>query len=861
MSLHNSKVLSRHTPCLPEQRFLTFGHGTRATVRDLFGSMPVRVKHRALQAEKSSFSKDWDQLLLDLVALFIAWPSAVSVSIRESSSRQTLSLKTASKTWLSDSCRLLHQVLLCDSPSTSGWVSVGASAPTLSISGYVCREPVATKRIQFIALGIEPLSNEYRSNVLYEEVNRVFANSSFGAIDEEDPDRNQKDIQMGGFVQRDLKARKGVDRWPMFFLKISPASSAIQRPLEIDDILDHRQPSLVLITDLLKAMFYEFLNKNLCQPRKVALSAKSNTRRHRESDKSSGNIDAALTVSVKARQDSGQSPSSTQAEEPVHKASRLAPEDSRLEPSLDFWSKIKLGQTLPTFQGSAPPPSRTQSARLSTASRSRATTPGHGDAKSSRPALAEHSRPMLYDANGRLTRKPFEDIDPKILVGRGTREPDDANPPTPRSQQSPQRPLEDETFEWINPVTKMVSIVNSRTGFALPPRSLTLNKRASERAKEVGKTDSNSSLDTEEMTPWIGDLISKWKNPVFELTEQPIPKLPDMPDMLGIDLRPAGHNCNQGLPAFSEASHHEIPAMGLHGRLSKDTIKRATLIAQADSKFILAKVPFDRVTEDRKDPRSFLVLIDQHAADERCRVEALMKEYFKRTADEHGNRIWKAVTELLPKPLQFEVSSQDKSVLHRFQDHFTHWGIFYDVVLSSSGEIGVELTTKKMKKTKSKVVVRSLPPAIIERCRTEPRLLAELVRKEAWKLNDEKGLAQEPRTRAIIAGEDEKDGPAWVSLFHGCPQGIVELINSRSCRSAIMFNDPLSLDQCAGLLDRLVRCAFPFQCAHGRPSMVPLVDLGDGMVEIGSSLGGIERKDEKDNFGRRFMKWKQLRHA
>lgn len=41
-----------------------------------------------------------------------------------------------------------------------------------------------------------------------------------------------------------------------------------------------------------------------------------------------------------------------------------------------------------------------------------------------------------------------------------------------------------------------------------------------------------------------------------------------------------------------------------------------------------------------------------------------------------------------------------------------------------------------------------------------------------------------------------------------------------------MFNDPLSLEQCGSLLRRLTDCAFPFQCAHGRPSMVPLVDLG-----------------------------------
>lgn len=41
-----------------------------------------------------------------------------------------------------------------------------------------------------------------------------------------------------------------------------------------------------------------------------------------------------------------------------------------------------------------------------------------------------------------------------------------------------------------------------------------------------------------------------------------------------------------------------------------------------------------------------------------------------------------------------------------------------------------------------------------------------------------------------------------------------------------MFNDELTPEQCSDLVRQLAACAFPFQCAHGRPSMVPLVRLG-----------------------------------
>lgn len=47
-----------------------------------------------------------------------------------------------------------------------------------------------------------------------------------------------------------------------------------------------------------------------------------------------------------------------------------------------------------------------------------------------------------------------------------------------------------------------------------------------------------------------------------------------------------------------------------------------------------------------------------------------------------------------------------------------------------------------------------------------------------------------------------------------------------------MFNDPLELEECKVLVEKLGKCMFPFQCAHGRPSMIPLVDLGVSWGEV-----------------------------
>jgi DNA mismatch repair protein MLH3 len=65
-----------------------------------------------------------------------------------------------------------------------------------------------------------------------------------------------------------------------------------------------------------------------------------------------------------------------------------------------------------------------------------------------------------------------------------------------------------------------------------------------------------------------------------------------------------------------------------------------------------------------------------------------------------------------------------------------------------------------------------------------------------------------------------------------------------------MFNDVLNQEQCQALMSRLGRCSFPFQCAHGRPSMAPLIDLG--------TFGKVYNRrpwEEDANVGRRMRQY------
>jgi DNA mismatch repair protein MLH3 len=50
-----------------------------------------------------------------------------------------------------------------------------------------------------------------------------------------------------------------------------------------------------------------------------------------------------------------------------------------------------------------------------------------------------------------------------------------------------------------------------------------------------------------------------------------------------------------------------------------------------------------------------------------------------------------------------------------------------------------------------------------------------------------------------------------------------------------MFNDPLTLAQCEDLVASLAHTALPFQCAHGRPSVVPISHLHSRPRRVGPS--------------------------
>ncbi|GAB1312844.1 DNA mismatch repair protein [Madurella fahalii] len=824
LTMHNSRVVARNIPALPEQRVLAFSSGTRVVVRDLFGSMPVRVKQRALEVERLGSSKEFDHLVYSIVSLLLPWPGEVTVTVRDSYARRTLSLHASEVADAHQSCQspangithrtaaLLSQAFLAEQEDVASWVPIGATASGISVRGCVSLRPVVTKRMQFISLGIQPLPNERHSNFLYEEVNQVFADSSFGVIEEAGIGDDGLLIKTEGFTGKELRPKRGIDRWPMFFLQI--VLNAEIEPFGIDDLLEQRGRAIATITDLLQVMAYEFLKKHRFRPQSV--NALDRLRRQKpspsahpsQSGPASSASNADLTQPAVKRTDTKrgvQRPTSL----PHSSRHTLA---ARSASPFASWCRIKSGALHSEWKGSA--------ASLEMPRRPKA----ERESISTAPEIATRTNSPFFDRTGNLLRRPFDD------VGEGSSEVAAA----PSSQQPTEQSANEigtqrETVVWVDPVAKIESLIDPHTGFAIKPGARTRNRQVPEVSE--GKDNSSGLLNRKPSPPGCS-------SSVFQLTEPAIPQIIGASEALGFELKSRNREYRDFESVNAECPNGNLSTT-LEGRISKTALQDAEILGQVDQKFILAKVspmlPANSIIRANRDDR-MLIIIDQHAADERCRVEDLLDAYF--VPDPTGSGRLVAQTQSLDKPLRFDLPRQEGDLLARLGSHFAHWGIVYEV-LQDPSQTGNSTVA---------VEVQLLPPSIFERCRLEPRLLIDLLRKEIWRVNG---------SRRSGGAVGNATGHNWVTRFQDCPDGILDLINSRACRSAIMFNDRLSVKQCLDLVQRLAACAFPFQCAHGRPSMVPLVHLNHGSIfaPVGAEHGEEAAKGLLDEL----KTWKRSR--
>ncbi|KAF9911328.1 DNA mismatch repair protein [Lobosporangium transversale] len=399
---------------------------------------------------------------------------------------------------------------------------------------------------------------------------------------------------------------------------------------------------------------------------------------------------------------------------------------------------------------------------------------------------------------------------------------------------------------------------------------------------------------------WAQDALRKWANPVFSTPPSHIPSLQTL--KLNVGQGDTKKSMSRYFSTHTDqSSRPEIKSL----QLSKSCLQQAQVVAQLDRKFILCTMdvpdPATKPEFDKNNRAKSLVVVDQHAADERVRVERLMKEMcvcssltftpsleypINKQTDSEASIHRLDSMPLIP-PLPITLSRREWRLADRYKDWLYRWGIalgksaslpsmtnsqspmlnmgrqepgmeqgqgeaalishhFQDTQEGLNGDPGnndealaqwqqrhqhqqAEMSRDTIdpyhvaKYDHNPGYVTVLPRVVADRCVVDTTLTQDLIKDcIGWAEEHQYSIAQ----GRLQADSVSDDTTAWLQCIRRCPRGILDIVNSKACRSAIMFNDELTIIQCQQVIKNLSQCVFPFQCAHGRPSIAPLTVLG-----------------------------------
>uniref|UniRef100_A0A8C7E5X8 MutL homolog 3 n=1 Tax=Naja naja TaxID=35670 RepID=A0A8C7E5X8_NAJNA len=265
-------------------------------------------------------------------------------------------------------------------------------------------------------------------------------------------------------------------------------------------------------------------------------------------------------------------------------------------------------------------------------------------------------------------------------------------------------------------------------------------------------------------------LLSEWDNPVFaQYPEVALDVSSGQADTLAVKI----HNI---LYPY---------------RFTKKMIDSLQVLNQVDNKFIACLIN-TREDENEHADGNLLVLVDQHAAHERVRLEQLITDSYDKQHEAQGKK--KLLASTLSPPLEIDVTEDQRRLL---------WCCH-----KSLENLGLELLFPK--NNLSQILVGKVPLCFME--------------KEANELRRGRHSVTKRIVQELIQEQIEllqTTGGSQVTL----PLTIMKVLASQACHGAIKFNDTLTFDESCHLMASLSCCQLPFQCAHGRPSMLPLADV------------------------------------
>ncbi|KAM7257724.1 hypothetical protein ACFE04_013465 [Oxalis oulophora] len=238
-------------------------------------------------------------------------------------------------------------------------------------------------------------------------------------------------------------------------------------------------------------------------------------------------------------------------------------------------------------------------------------------------------------------------------------------------------------------------------------------------------------------------------------------------------------SCNRSSDAHDQDNILNISAGFLHlsadslipQNANKNFLEKAKVLQQVDKKFI-------PVVAGRT-----LVLIDQHAADERIRLEELRAKVL--SGDARTISYLDTEQEMILPEIGYQL-------LHNYAKQVKGWGWICNIHSQGSNSFKRSLSLLHRQPT---VVTLVAVPCVL-----------------GVNLSDSD-------LQEFLQQLADTDGSSTI------PPSVIRVLNSKACRGAIMFGDSLLPSECSLIVEELKQTTLCFQCAHGRPTSAPIVNL------------------------------------
>ncbi|XP_076360566.1 uncharacterized protein LOC143252400 isoform X2 [Tachypleus tridentatus] len=258
--------------------------------------------------------------------------------------------------------------------------------------------------------------------------------------------------------------------------------------------------------------------------------------------------------------------------------------------------------------------------------------------------------------------------------------------------------------------------------------------------------------------------FKEWSNPVFQNTH--------LQEVCNMNLKQYPKNVTQVYNIIRPY------------RFGKFVFQNFEVVGQVDNKFIACLVP----SSEQSLVKDLLVLFDQHAVHERIRLEQLMDELYNTMNSKH------VASSCIHPPLELPFEPDLLHLIKAFIPQLEKLGITITYEASNNSMVKVHTVPSCILEKEVNEVKRGRKPVIAN-------LVENLIREQMELCKQTQGASG------------------------ALPKTLIYVLNSQACHGAVKFGDELDNTECIHLIKSLTYCKLPFQCAHGRPSLTPLVDF------------------------------------